>query len=523
LAEQLLALSSAMTFSVGSITQLSESPGRATSARDESELESFDSENAEPNRSQAGLVTISERTPVSLATLKRDRIHCSGAEAVSIGQALCLALVTAQRRQRMNPDDSVSLVPPLTTETVFIDPTSRLGVSVDHPGDDPNAIQSVGRILSDIVPNAVRSSLHKKIISKALASPPRFGTLGELSEALAAFEQPDGRELIQAVYDRWQKGNVTSLATSDASDATPSLSAFESKTTSPIRLGWQPKWIAATGFVVAILMGGIAAGLLMSRWSTEDSTIAGETAPLLDARPIAPVTAGLQTWSVAVADGPLLSMDSLTSLHPESPVPTALAPVVARIQRPVPSPPRQSLARGESPVVSAPPIPRPNVDLPSTAPRLTESGERDAPSVRGTTDATRGGPGVGTAISPPPTEPVKNAPTRSSSVSNGIARSVTYSARDTDVTPPIPILPRLVAGLPASSPDAVNIAVVVDEQGRAYSVTGLNAPQDLGEYLKLTSALAVVKSWEFQPATKDGIPVRYRLLVPLRAVTMSTR
>jgi outer membrane biosynthesis protein TonB len=69
----------------------------------------------------------------------------------------------------------------------------------------------------------------------------------------------------------------------------------------------------------------------------------------------------------------------------------------------------------------------------------------------------------------------------------------------------------------------VNIAVVVDENGRAYSVTGVNTPQNLGDYLQLTSALAVVKSWEFQPATKDGAPVRYRLLIPLRAVTMSTR
>jgi hypothetical protein len=514
-----------MTLSAGSITPLSESPGRATSARDELGLESFDLENAEANRSQSGLLTISERTPVSLATLKRDRIHCSGAEAVSIGQALCLALVTAQRRQRVNPDDEVRLVPPVTTETVFIDPTSRLGVSVNHPGDDPTAIQAVGRILSDIVPSAARSSLEKKIISKALASPPRFGTLGELSEALAAFEQPDGRELIQAVYDRWQKGNVTTLATSDVLNTPPSLSAFESTTTSPLRLGWQPKWIAATGFVVAILMGGIAAGLLMRRSS--DNTIAVETAPLLDARPIAPVTAGLQTWSVALADRPALSMASLSGLHAESPAPTAPSPVVARIERPSPSPPRQSVARAESPAVSAPPIPRPNADLPSTAPQLTESGERGVPSVRGTTDVIRGGHGVGTAISPPPTEPVKNAPTRSSSVSNGIARSVTYSARDTDVIPPIPILPRLVAGWQTSSPgnglDALSIAVVVDETGRAFSVTGLNAPQNLGEHLRLTSALAVVKSWEFQPATKDGAPVRYRLLVPLRAVTMSTR
>jgi hypothetical protein len=40
----------------------------------------------------------------------------------------------------------------------------------------------------------------------------------------------------------------------------------------------------------------------------------------------------------------------------------------------------------------------------------------------------------------------------------------------------------------------------------------------MGEYVLLTSALAVVKSWEFEPASKDGVPVRYRLIVPLRAL-----
>jgi hypothetical protein len=65
------------------------------------------------------------------------------------------------------------------------------------------------------------------------------------------------------------------------------------------------------------------------------------------------------------------------------------------------------------------------------------------------------------------------------------------------------------------------IAVVVDENGRAFSVRGLNAPQNMGEFVLLTSALAVVKSWEFRPALKDGAPVRYRLLVPLRDLTRS--
>ena len=69
--------------------------------------------------------------------------------------------------------------------------------------------------------------------------------------------------------------------------------------------------------------------------------------------------------------------------------------------------------------------------------------------------------------------------------------------------------------------DALQIAVVVELDGTVYSVTAVNPPQNMSEFVLLTSALAVVKSWEFSPATKDGAPVRYRLVVPVWAVTKS--
>ena len=513
-----------MTLSTNSITPLSESPGDARRDRFEStnNLVDFESENAESTRSEARILPFSERTPVSLATLKRDRIQFDAAEAISLGQALCLALMTAQRLRRINTEgDLASPVAPVTTDTVFIDPTSRLGVSVSDPGDELTAIQAVGRILSDIMPRDTRASRETKIISKALASPPQFATMSELSEALAAFEQSEGRELIQAVYERWKKGDVTARA----------LPSLDSRPTSPIRLGSQPLGVAVAVIVVAILIVGVSAGFLMRRSPAQGSTSTNaeggtstvETAPLLDARAIAPVTSGLPPWSVARADRPAISASSV--VHAKPPAPTAPSPAAARIQRPASALPSPSIARVELPVVSDLPIVRPIGDPPSIAPQLAERVERDATPVSGDSDVIRNSNNVVSAT----TGRGDSARASSHSFSHIRPRPVvyprTYGPGDVDVAPPIPVLPRLLAGLQPSSPgvrlDALQLAVVVEPDGTAFSVTAMSAPQNMAEFVLITSVLAVVKSWEFTPAKKDGVPVRYQLIVPVRSVTKS--
>ena len=41
----------------------------------------------------------------------------------------------------------------------------------------------------------------------------------------------------------------------------------------------------------------------------------------------------------------------------------------------------------------------------------------------------------------------------------------------------------------------------------------------MGEWVLLAGALSVVKTWQFTPAMRDGAPVNYRLIIPVRAVT----
>ena len=94
---------------------------------------------------------------------------------------------------------------------------------------------------------------------------------------------------------------------------------------------------------------------------------------------------------------------------------------------------------------------------------------------------------------------------------------------DIDVRPPSVVFPQLLSILRPTSPgvrlDALTIAIVVNADGTVDSVRGVNAPQNIGELVLLTQALSAVKSWRFSPATKDGSPVRYRHIVPLRMLT----
>jgi len=68
---------------------------------------------------------------------------------------------------------------------------------------------------------------------------------------------------------------------------------------------------------------------------------------------------------------------------------------------------------------------------------------------------------------------------------------------------------------PGVPTDILTIAVVISDQGRVESVRAVKLPKNLAESIQLTNALAAVKSWHFYPATKQGVPVRYRQLVPL--------
>jgi hypothetical protein len=93
-----------------------------------------------------------------------------------------------------------------------------------------------------------------------------------------------------------------------------------------------------------------------------------------------------------------------------------------------------------------------------------------------------------------------------------------YDAKDTDVTPPTLLTPLAYAPLaPGTRVEDVGgaVQIVVNENGTVDSVKATVSPKTIGETILMTSGLSIAKAWRFDPAVKDGRPVRYSLIVPL--------
>ena len=92
-----------------------------------------------------------------------------------------------------------------------------------------------------------------------------------------------------------------------------------------------------------------------------------------------------------------------------------------------------------------------------------------------------------------------------------------YSARDKDVAPPIALYPQQLGRVPTGvrPDDIAMIEVVVNENGTIAGVKAQESPRTLDDAMILTMSLSAAKSWRFQPAAKDGRPVKYRQVIPV--------
>jgi len=316
---------------------------------------------------------------------------------------------------------------------------------------------------------------------------PRFESLKELHAELEFFERPDRLDIVRVVYERYQR----LLAPSAIKEVKPPAE-LESPVTS---LGldqqaqrwwtrkWVRKWVWSGALVVVLALVAAAATWELQR--PEGQWMRDRVGQLTQA------ASELTDRAVKAARGyraVVWRQLGLPSTEPGEAAPAAPAGDAAAT---APVKPRNAVppARRQEPQ-ALPPAP---LGLPKPA---------EPPAAVG-------------AVTPQPAGATP-APTSSPSQPPGAlfaAVATIYSAADPLVVPPELVRPVLPKGPPPGvrEEDLPLVEIVVSATGEVETVKLLSS----GMGPRPAMMLSAVKTWIFQPATREGQPVRYRYRVRL--------
>lgn len=356
------------------------------------------------------------------------------------------------------------------------------------PGHTTRAAASV---LRELLGGGTAPPELRAIIDQNTSADPRHKTLDEFVAALAYFERPGRRGDVAAVYARAHALYVKALADLELERLrAKAMREQVAQEPGPERAAKWPQLALRVGFI-ALLCGVIAVGgltlftLAFAPPPAQDdagnqvepgtpidsiSAAAGEVSKL--------VSAGLDV-AVALASKATAGSEG-TSGTSETPAPTSPR------SRPAGFPQRTSAAAAIAPDVASATA---TVATAPTAPVEWTVSVRDV-------TATMNG-GVVDDV------PVSRADREALPL---------FSLNDGDVTPATLVRPQLPSRpTVGANHDASTLDLVIDESGRVERVVLEAVHSQVNEKMLVSAA----KAWLFQPALRDGRPVRYRLRVQI--------
>jgi hypothetical protein len=395
------------------------------------------------------------------------------ARKVTVEWPESIAVVRAVMEQLLASPRQASTVPELHQVRL----TSYGSVEIDGGYKTDEPVRRLGQFLQAMLGSSAPPVQLRLVISRATAPSPDFRTVMEFDSALEYYERPNRSALIQTLYERAQSAPATTPGTSATIDSLAPLPPSGDSTRKPqaVRKKINPRIfrIAAAAIILGVaavagLRYALAAGAIevdsgVSQTATEVAAKASETVGEA-------VVQGISAVTERVGLGRIVSPDA-----PPSPPPGASPSVPA-----------------ETPAAGVPR--RPTIPL-RTAATVAQVFDLEPLPVVESSGAT----------------PSTPTPAATDTVSNGLVGIdplAVYTSTSPDVVPPVSLNLPLTRELPPDlrREDLTRIELLIAMDGTVEWVRLVGQPQTVHD----TMWLSAVKAWLFQPALRNGIPVRYR-------------
>ncbi len=421
-------------------------------------------------------------------------------------EAVAIVLEVIARRPRRTTFPAASSIVLTAAGEIRVSPES---------GSTAPPVGAAVALLHDLIGTANAAPALHQLIQENIGAVARCGTLDELATALGYFERPGRTRDIAAAYARTHALYVKAMAELEL-DRVRTKALRHHGGSSPAFGSVPPGW-AQTALIAVVCIALLAASAALISMA-----VAPRPAPatIAEAPPATETTPATATATMGVIDTPAEATPALASdpAGPAEPLsdPPATEPsgyrnpgvAVVAVPRPAPRPVivRQPAANATTPTPPSPEVAVPATPLPPVAAAPDPPAAENEPlnlaatewliSIRDVTASVDVGPSADTA--PPRPE---------------AAALPLFTADDPDVAPPTLLRPQLPSRLISTTtvPHASTLEFIIGEDGRVERLRLNSVTNRLSEKMLLAAA----KAWVFQPATRDGWPVRYRLRVQL--------
>jgi len=405
-------------------------------------------------------------------------------EGVAIVRALAGHLLEANENERAFPD--------LTQ----IDISPEGGVIVVGGRKTPEPVRRLGQLLQALLGHGEPPVQLRLFITQATAPAPSFDSVRAFDDALGYYERPNRDAVLRRLFERASGTPAVAVVPPTTLDAIAPLPEPERapkpapKVPNPKRRR-RPLWIAAAT-VVLLAVGVLAFAVAQSTGRLHDvpntsSVISSASTKLGDS-----VMTGMSAVTEAIGLGRLVPADA-----PAGPPPTTPPPGDEKKRK-------ARTSRGSVDSAS------PSSDVPTSPSEGAATQPTHAPEPRFTA--------YDLDVRPPADRTAKPIELRGNGASSSTGQvSITevsprvFSSDSADVVPPVGIRPKLSKQLPTnrSIDQLAPVEILVGIDGNVESVKFLRPPRDVRESM----LLSVIKAWQFQPASKDGVPVKYQKTV----------